>query len=218
MERLLPRTIKMFDAIKLFCRRASVNALRCTSANVALFLSALISLIAPGLIVTTADAATEGLIHVRLVDRLDRPKDGYCFDILGTGRNLRLDLPLFAHNCKGGATPDSAVIYTEDGQLVFPAASVCVTAFGVNNTVLPGSSVLLRECDERTPFFEASNLQKFDHIDNGQLKLRGYDLCLAVGGESSVTYSPNDRWRVLSLASCGDVAASLSEWEMVPLQ
>ena len=165
----------------------------------------------------TASAQNEKLIHVRLVDRLDRPEDGYCFDILGTGRNLRLDLPLFAHNCKEGATPDSAVIYTSQGQLVFPAAGVCVTAFGVNNTVLAGTSVLLRPCDEQSAFFETPNLQKFDHTKTGQLKLRGYELCLAVGPESSRTYSPLDRWRVLSLESCADVSEPHSYWEFVPL-
>lgn len=163
-------------------------------------------------------AATEVLIHVRLKDRLDRPVNGYCFDILGTGRHLRLDLPLFAHNCKDGATPDSAVIYTSLGQLVFPAANVCVTAFGVNDTVLPGTSVLLRPCEQRTPFFETANLQKFDHLENGQLKLRGSELCLAVGNESSSTYSPSDRWRVLSLQSCTSTALSHSAWERVPLR
>ena len=163
------------------------------------------------------DVATGKLIHVRLKDRLDRPVDGYCFDILGTGNRLRLDLPLFAHNCKGGATPDSAVVYTSPGQLVFPAVNVCVTAFGVNGTVLPGTSVLLRPCEQRTPFFETSSLQKFDHLDNGQLKLRGSGLCLAVGNQSSSTYSPADRWRVLSLQSCAGTALSHSAWERVPL-
>ena len=38
--------------------------------------------------------------HLRLLDRLDRPEDGYCVDILGTPGNLRIDVPLFAHNCK----------------------------------------------------------------------------------------------------------------------
>ena len=164
------------------------------------------------------NAADQDLIHVRLKDRLDRPDDGYCFDILGTGDALRVDLPLFVHNCKPVATPDSAVIYTSNSQLVFPAAGVCVTAFGVNNTVLPGTSVLLRRCDERASFYETTDLQKFDHTDNGQLKLRDSDLCLSVGNESSSTYSPSDRWRVLSLETCVTVALSHSAWEMVSLR
>ncbi|WP_428356696.1 hypothetical protein [Methyloprofundus sp.] len=163
------------------------------------------------------NAANQDLIHVRLKDRLDRPDDGYCFDILGTGETLRVDLPLFVHNCKPFATPDSAIIFTTKHQLVFPAADVCVTAFGVNNTVLPGTSVLLRPCDERSAFYQAADLQKFDHEANGQLKLHGFDLCLAVGDESSSTYSPHDRWRVLSLETCSSAIPSHSVWEMVPL-
>jgi hypothetical protein len=169
-------------------------------------------------IAVNATAANQDLIHVRLKDRLDRPDDGYCFDILGTGDILRVDLPLFIHNCKPFATSDSAVIYTSKGQLVFPAADVCVTAFGVNNTVLPGTSVLLRPCDERGAFYETTDLQKFDHTEKGQLMLRGFDLCLASGIESSSTYSPYDRWRVLSLETCSSTSLSHSAWEMVPLK
>ena len=163
----------------------------------------------------SSHTSANDLNHVRLKDRLDRPEDGYCLDILGTGSNLLLDVPLFAHNCKIGPTTDSAVIFTDDGQLVFPAASVCVTAFGVNNTVLPGTSVLLRPCDFSTAFFDTANLQKFDYLVNGQLQLRGYGLCLTVGEQSSPTYSPADRWRVLSLQTCSRIALSYSSWEMV---
>ena len=171
----------------------------------------------PATSASVTDVERGDLVHLRLKDRLDRPADGYCFDILGTGNHLRLDLPLFAHNCKGGATADSSVVYTDQGQLLFPAVSVCVTAFGVNDTVLPGTAVLLRPCDQRGPFFDTANLQKFDHLVNGQLQLRGFELCLAVGDESSHTYSPADRWRVLSLESCETVRLSHSVWERVPL-
>jgi len=164
-----------------------------------------------------SNTVTADVIHVRLKDRLDRPADGYCLDILGTGTNLLLDVPLFAHNCKGGPTPDSAMTFTEVGQLIFPAAEVCVTAFGVNNTVLPGTSILLRSCDFRTPFFDTSELQRFDYLENGQLKLRGHDLCLSVGAQSSSTYSVSDRWRVLSLQLCTEIELSYSSWEMVAL-
>lgn len=166
---------------------------------------------------TTTHVLSAELVHVRLKDRLDRPSDGYCLDILGTGSNLRLEVPLFAHNCKGGITPDSAVVYTSKGQLVFPYAKVCVTAFGVNNTVLPGTAVLLRPCDYQTAFFDTSDLQKFDYLKNGQFRLRGHEFCLAVGDESTSTYSPHDRWRVLTLDSCANTPLSHSAWDMVPL-
>ena len=162
-------------------------------------------------------AVAADLIHVRLADRLDRPADGYCLDILGTGTSLLLDVPLFAHNCKNGPTPDSAVTFSDNGQLVFPAASVCVTAFGLNNTVLPGTLILLRPCNFRMAFFDTENLQKFNHLKNGQLQLRGYDMCLAVGKQSSRTYSPSDRWRVLTLQLCAEIELTYSGWEMVDL-
>ncbi len=156
-------------------------------------------------------------VHVRLKDRLDRPVDGYCLDILGNQNNLRVDLPLFAHNCKSGPTADSVVVFTSSGLLVFPAAEVCVTAFGVNRTVLPGTSVLLRPCNEQTPFFNADALQKFEYLDNGQFQLSGYDLCLSVGNEASRTYSANDRWPVLSLEACNSVPLDRSARDLVPL-
>jgi hypothetical protein len=44
------------------------------------------------------NAANLDLIHVRLIDQLDWPNDGYCLDILGANATLRVDLPLFIHN------------------------------------------------------------------------------------------------------------------------
>jgi len=174
-----------------------------------------------GIIVLTATSVSQGveadLIHVRLTDRLDRAADGYCLDIVGTEARLVLDVPLFAHNCKNGPTNDSAVNFTEDGQLVFPAAAVCVTAFGINGTVLPGTAVLLRPCNSSTTFFDTERLQKFDHLQNGQLQLRGYDVCLAVGEQSSRTYSLADRWRVLSMQLCTKIELKYSSWDMVYL-
>jgi hypothetical protein len=48
--------------------------------------------------------------HLRLVDDLDRPQDGYCLDIVGSGQHIRFDLPLIAHNCKTGLYADEAVV------------------------------------------------------------------------------------------------------------
>ena len=97
--------------------------------------------------------------HLRLVDRLDRPSDGYCFDIPGTPGNLRLDVPLFAHNCKPRLTTDSAMVLTGEGTLLFPAPNRCVTVAGTNSGGLPGASLLLRPCGEATLFFETAALQ-----------------------------------------------------------
>lgn len=168
--------------------------------------------------VATTVVAASDVVHVRLQDRLDRPRDGYCLDIMGTGANLRLGLPLFAHNCKSGPTADSSVRFNVEGQLRFPDPGVCVTAFGVNNTVLPGSTVLVRPCNHRIAFFDAARLQRFELQANGQLRLRGFDVCLAVGEDSAETFSRADRWRVLLMARCADVPLRHSAWELVPLR
>ena len=93
-------------------------------------------------------------VHLRLVDKLDRMEDGYCVDILGTPGYLRIDVPLFAHNCKPTLTEDSAVIFTSDGFIKFPAVNLCLTVSGVNSGALPGAAILLRACEIDVPFFE----------------------------------------------------------------
>lgn len=161
----------------------------------------------------TAAAQEETLGHLHLKDRLDRPIDGYCLDILGVGRNLRTDVPIFAHNCKPGLTPDSAVVLRDDGKIAFPAVDLCVTASGVNSRALPGVAIILRPCGGRASFFEATRLQTFDFEDDGRMRLRGSDLCLAAGPVSDVTYSAQDRWRVLTVENCAETPARLIRWE-----
>ena len=164
-----------------------------------------------------SNVSADDLVHVRLKDRLDRPADGYCFDIIGTSSNMRLDLPLFAHNCKAGPTDDSVIIHNAEGLLIFPAVSQCVTAFGINGRALPGVPLLLRPCSENASFFDTSRFQQFELAANGQLHLKESALCIAVGVESDSTYSSNDRWRVLSLQLCNTVVLSHSAWEQVSL-
>jgi len=177
----------------------------------------LIKLLMLTMVLSMSAVSAKDSVHVRLQDRLDRPMDGYCFDILGTGQNLRLDLPLFAHNCKLGATADSTLVWTEEGQLFFPAVGMCVTAFGVNNRALANVPVLLQPCGAKEAFFSTALLQAFEHQENGQIQLRDHDLCIVVGGESASTYSSADRWRALFLGRCTDAEASHSAWELVPL-
>lgn len=38
-----------------------------------------------------------------------------------------------------------------------------------------------------------------------------------MSAESPRTYSPSDRWRVLSLQSCSGATARYTTWEMIPL-
>ena len=153
--------------------------------------------------------------HLRLLDPLDRPVDGYCVDVPGTGQHLRLDLPLFAHNCKPVLTSDSAVMFTSDGLIRFPAVDRCITVAGVNSRALAGASVLLRKCNESMPFFETSKLQRFTLHNDGRLELSGSELCLTVGAQSATTYSPADRWRTLFVDDCATVEPARSRWSFV---
>ena len=162
-----------------------------------------------------SSASPASLVHLRLLDRLDRPDDGYCVDILGTPGNMRVDVPLFAHNCKPRLTGDSAVVFTADGRIQFPAADRCFTVAGVNSAALPGASILLRKCNESTPFFETSRLQRFTHRDDGRLTVAGSELCLTVGPQSAATYSPSHRWRTLFVDDCATAEPARSRWEFV---
>ena len=155
----------------------------------------------------------DALGHLRLKDRLDRPTDGYCLDILGVGQSLRVDVPIFAHNCKPRLTPDSKVKIRVDGRISFPDVGLCITAFGVNGRALPGSPIILRPCGDRAPFFEAGPLQAFELKEDGRIVLEATDLCLAVGEMSDATYSAQDRWRVLSVQHCRDTPAKYLAWE-----
>jgi hypothetical protein len=180
------------------------------------YLIPLIFAIVTGALATTQVAAeTTDLVHLRLVDRLDRPNDGYCLDILGTGQTLRLEVPVFAHNCKSGLTTDSAIQVLDDGSIKFAAVDMCITVFGVNSTVLPGTAIILRPCGHKAPFFESAPLQKFVHRDDGRLELASSGLCLAVGDRASRTYSPHDRWRVLSVEECASTPMQYLQWEFV---
>jgi len=163
----------------------------------------------------SATAQTATSKHLRLIDRLDRPSDGYCFDILGTPGNMRLELPLFAHNCKPRLTPDSAVAFTADGRIRFVGPNLCVTAMGVNGGALPGVPLMLRRCGRSAPFFNVEALQRFTLSADGRLSLRGTKLCVRVGTVSARTYSAADRWCSLYLDACAAASAALSRWEFV---
>ena len=182
-------------------------------------LTALAIIVSMGTAGSVSADSTSLQVHLRLLDRLDRPEDGYCVDILGTPGNLRIDVPLFAHNCKPSLTSDSAVVFTSDGFIKFPAVDRCLTVAGVNSAALPGASILLRKCNESVPFFETFILQRFIHQKDGSLSVLGSKLCLTVGGQSAPTYSPYHRWRTLFVADCSTVEPTLSQWEfVVPVQ
>lgn len=151
--------------------------------------------------------------HLRLVDRLDRPEDGYCLDVVGSGPYIRFDLPLTAHNCKPGLYDDEAVVVEPNWQLRFPAYNACATVAGLNGRALPGAAVVPRGCDERTPFMDASALQRFTLRADGRIELNGSGLCLTVGAESDSTFEATHRWRTLYVDNCSETVPARSQWQ-----
>ncbi len=115
------------------------------------------------LLVTTALFSQTNAYHVKLVDPLDRPQDGYCLDVAGSGNYIRSDLPLIGHNCKPGLYADEAFVYKKDGTIYFPTGDLCVTISGVNNHVLDHISLTLQQCKKNTPFLNAEFMQKFEY-------------------------------------------------------
>lgn len=160
--------------------------------------------------------------YVMLKDRLDRPVDGYCIDIAGSGNWIDLRVPLSAHNCKGpGVAPDQALHHDPaSGQLRFPAYDMCVTALGRAGRSLPQMPLLVQPCasaaQPQPTAFASASLQAFDFRADGRVELRGSGLCLVAGARSDTTFSPHDRWRALQLQECAQAPAALSQWQPPP--
>jgi len=161
-----------------------------------------------------AQSGTTAPRYVQLVERLDRPNDGYCIDIQGVGRSVQLDRPLTAHNCKPGVAPDGVIEHRSDGSLYFPAYDVCVTAMGVGSTLLPGGVVMARPCSESGPFSSPASHKRFTFTEEGRLQVSGTGLCVVVGSKSSHTLSRSDRWRAMYLAECGSADPARSRWRL----
>lgn len=154
----------------------------------------------------------ESPTQLQLVDRLDRPSEGYCLDIVGSGGTIRFDMPLVAHNCVPGLYPDRTVAIRRDGSIYFPGYDQCATVMGMNAEALPGAAVMVKPCGQDTPFLEARRFQNFEQRDDGGIALAGTDLCLAVGAESRPTYNRTHRWRTLNVQRCGATDATLARW------
>jgi hypothetical protein len=150
--------------------------------------------------------------HLKLLDPLDRPQDGYCLDVVGSGQYIRFDLPATAHNCKPGLYADEAVILEPNGYIRFPAYNKCLTAAGINGRALPGAALVPRDCNEQSPFLKAHAQQLFTFRPNGYVELTGSGLCLTVSNESDSTFEPTHRWRPLFLGRCDEVDPSRSRW------
>ena len=154
--------------------------------------------------------------YLQLKDRLDRPSDGYCIDVAGSGNYIRFDVPLTAHNCKGPQPyADEVIEYRNDKSIYFPAYNGCVTVMGINDKALSGNALMLKGCGIEEPFLNAKNFQKFEFNTKGQLQLVGSHLCMSAGDESHTTYSLEHRWRSLLMLPCSAVEASRSVWQIV---
>ncbi|KZK86296.1 hypothetical protein PsW64_01549 [Pseudovibrio sp. W64] len=155
--------------------------------------------------------------YLYLADRLDRPQDGYCIDVAGSGNWVDFTMPLNAHNCKRpGFYADEAVTFSSPGAIRFPAYGGCVTAVGLNGRTLPGAPLMIKHCADEVdiaqyPFVRAS-LQDFTHRTDGRIELTGTGLCFEVGADSDSTFSEDHRWRTLNLNTCEDIPESRSVW------
>lgn len=163
-------------------------------------------------ICASADPRLEGTGHLRLVNDLDRPQDGYCLDLMGSGDQVRLDMPLTAHNCKPGLYHDEAVRLEPTGHIHFPTYNACATVAGLNGKPLPGVAVMPRRCNEQSAFLNAGPLQMFTFHEDGKVELNGSGLCLAVGGRSESTFDATHRYRALFMADCASADPKLSRW------
>ena len=155
--------------------------------------------------------------YLQLKDKLDRPTDGYCLDVVGSGKYIRMDMPLTAHNCKGPQIyADEVVQYRSDKSLYFPKYNGCVTAMGINDKALAGNALMLKDCGVDQPFLNAKRFQKFESNSKGQMQLADSHLCIAAGIESHTTYSSEHRWRSLFMTPCTGTDIKLSAWQLVP--
>lgn len=142
---------------------------------------------------------------IKLADQLDE-EEYYCLDITGStySKNLKLEDPLQAHTCKTGTAPDQEFII-KGSTLIISAYDRCLTASGSSGSALPGSAVLVRECD-------GSTSQKFDIKSSGQIEFNNSGLCVAAGEVSQKASGPSHLWRVASLQSCKSTDSRLTTW------
>lgn len=150
--------------------------------------------------------------HIKLVESLDRPQDGYCLDVAGSGKFIRTDLPLIGHNCKPGLYADEAFIFREDGTIYFPAFDLCATISGVNKHVLDYTSLTLQQCHKDTPFQNAKFMQAFEYTKEKKIKHKNSNKCLEMGKESSQTFSSAHTWRTLYMKECSTSNSKRSTW------
>lgn len=156
------------------------------------------------------------IYYLQLQNKLDRPDDGYCIDVVGSGQHIRLDMPLTAHNCKGPQTfLDEVVQITDENTVYFPAYQGCVTVMGNNTTALPNNALMLKPCLRNSVFLNAERFQRFEFNLKKQLQLKNSALCVVVGDKSHTTYSMEHKWRALYMENCSVASLALSQWQLV---
>jgi len=134
---------------------------------------------------TRGPAATEpsvpaGMVEIVLKDKLDGNLSGYCFDIVGGGRNINPDDGLQAHTCysyRGALGSDQAAdpALLADGVIKIVAFDVCAS---VENAALD-STLDLKTCD-------GSDAQQFTISASGTIAPKSApELCLTAGEENT---------------------------------
>ncbi len=156
--------------------------------------------------------ANEKPYQIKLIDPLDRPEDGYCLDVLGSGNFMRPDMPVIGHNCKPGLYSDEAFIFKKDHTIYFPAFDLCVTIAGVNEYVLDYTPLVLQQCKKDTAFVKAQFMQEFEYTKDKKLKHKNSSKCIEMGSESSRTFSPDHTWRTLYMKECSSTDVKRSTW------
>jgi hypothetical protein len=99
--------------------------------------------------------------------------------------------------------------------LFFPAFVLCVTAMGTANTVLPGTVLMIKPCEEQGIFASLPMQKSFTLTSKSQLELTNSSLCVMVGNRSAHTLSSTDRWRTLYLDDCVKIPLERSQWEFI---
>jgi len=152
------------------------------------------------------DATTNEGDVIRLIAALDEP-EFYCFDLTGYGDHLVLDDPIQAHTCKlqGGTDQKFAKI---GDQIQVVGYDRCLQVAGSGNTVLTGSTIIVRECN-------GDNMQQKISLNAvGQLVVKDTDYCITAGPDSAPAFGPSHIWRSLSAVKCESADAELSTWQI----
>ena len=158
-----------------------------------------------------------GSFLISLRDDLDDPL-GYCIDVRGFGRGIRLDADLQAHSCKSDSPDDQSFALLGDqqsGGIMLVEYGVCLAAADPK----PGASILLRPCAD--PSIDTG----FELLADGRLHLlveREVSqpmLCVSVaGGPGEPAGGRNHLRRDLFLQDCNEAAPTLIAWKAVPNQ